>query len=52
MREEGNQLKVCFDLPGLTKDNVKDTVVADKLYTIEQICTSAYSAACQAAGLT
>lgn len=23
MREEGNQLKVCFDLPGLTKDNVK-----------------------------
>jgi HSP20 family protein len=23
MREEGNQLQVCVDLPGLTKDNVK-----------------------------
>ncbi|GAB4053660.1 sugar ABC transporter substrate-binding protein [Catellatospora paridis] len=36
----------------VTRENVKETVVADKLYTIEQICTSAYAAACQAAGLT
>ncbi|MFD0593913.1 sugar ABC transporter substrate-binding protein [Catellatospora coxensis] len=36
----------------VTKDNIKQTVVADNLYTVEQICTSTYSAACQAAGLT
>jgi D-xylose transport system substrate-binding protein len=35
----------------VTKTNVKDTVVADGLYTVDQICTSTYSAACQAAGL-
>lgn len=36
----------------VTKENVKDTVVADNLYSIEQICTQAYAAACKAAGLT
>ncbi|BCJ78152.1 ABC transporter substrate-binding protein [Catellatospora sp. IY07-71] len=36
----------------VNKQNIKDTVVADKLYTVEQICTQTYAAACQAAGLT
>ncbi|MGW4890968.1 substrate-binding domain-containing protein [Kitasatospora sp. NPDC004240] len=35
----------------LTKDNIKTTVVADGLYTVPQICTPDYAAACQAAGL-
>jgi D-xylose transport system substrate-binding protein len=35
----------------VTKDNVKDTVVADNFWTVEQICTADYAAACQAAGL-
>ncbi|MFD7743700.1 substrate-binding domain-containing protein [Kitasatospora sp. NPDC059800] len=35
----------------LTKDNVKATVVADGLYTVAQICTPDYVAACSAAGL-
>ncbi|MEV8327238.1 substrate-binding domain-containing protein [Kitasatospora sp. NPDC056731] len=35
----------------LTKDNVKATVVADGLYTVAQICTPDYAAACSAAGL-
>ncbi|HCT78275.1 MAG TPA: ABC transporter substrate-binding protein [Micromonosporaceae bacterium] len=35
----------------VTTENVKETVVADNLYTVDQICTSAYAAACQAAGL-
>lgn len=35
----------------VTKETVKETVVADNLYTVDQICTSAYAAACQAAGL-
>ena len=35
----------------LTKDNIKDTVVKDKLYTVADICTSAFAAACKTAGL-
>jgi D-xylose transport system substrate-binding protein len=35
----------------LTKDNIKTTVVADGLYTVQQICTPDYAAACTAAGL-
>ncbi|MER6011334.1 sugar ABC transporter substrate-binding protein [Streptomyces bluensis] len=35
----------------LTKDNIKDTVVADGIYTVKQICTSDYRAACQEIGL-
>ncbi|MFJ3788908.1 sugar ABC transporter substrate-binding protein [Kitasatospora sp. NPDC090091] len=36
----------------LTKDNIKTTVVADGLYTVPQICTPDYAAACTAAGLS
>lgn len=36
----------------VTKDNVKSTVVADGIYTVDQICTPQYASACQAVGLT
>jgi D-xylose transport system substrate-binding protein len=36
----------------VTKDNIKDTIVKDGFWTTNQICTSAYAAACKAAGLT
>ncbi len=35
----------------VSKDNVKDTVVKDGFYTVDQICTPDYAAACKAAGL-
>ncbi|MFJ4695736.1 sugar ABC transporter substrate-binding protein [Streptomyces sp. NPDC088766] len=35
----------------VTKANIKDTVIADKLYTVEEICTAEFAAACKAAGL-
>ncbi|MFJ6727377.1 MULTISPECIES: sugar ABC transporter substrate-binding protein [unclassified Streptomyces] len=35
----------------VTKANIKDTVVADKLYTVDEICTAEFAAACKAAGL-
>jgi D-xylose transport system substrate-binding protein len=35
----------------LTRANIKDTVVADGLYSLAQICTPAYAADCRAAGL-
>lgn len=35
----------------VTKSNIKDTVVKDGLYTVDQICTPAYAEACKAAGL-
>lgn len=36
----------------VTKDNVKDTVVADGFYTAADICTGAFKAACTAAGIS
>jgi D-xylose transport system substrate-binding protein len=35
----------------VTTDNIEDTVVKDGLYTISEICTPQYKAACQKAGL-
>jgi D-xylose transport system substrate-binding protein len=36
----------------VTKSNIKDTIVKDGFWTVQQICTSAYADACKAAGLT
>ncbi|MEV4559970.1 substrate-binding domain-containing protein [Kitasatospora sp. NPDC049285] len=48
----GNKVAALLIAPTvLTKDNIKTTVVADGLYTVPQICTPDYAAACQAAGL-
>lgn len=35
----------------LTKDNVKDTVIRDNVYTADEICTDKYAAACATLGL-
>ncbi|MEU7058325.1 substrate-binding domain-containing protein [Streptomyces sp. NPDC046197] len=35
----------------LTKDNIKNTVIADGVYTVQQICTPTYAAQCAAIGL-
>ncbi|GHE60642.1 solute-binding protein [Streptomyces capitiformicae] len=32
----------------LTKDNIKDTVIDDEIYTVKEICTSDYKADCNA----
>ena len=36
----------------VTKDKVKDTIIKDGLWTVQQICTSAFASACSAAGLS
>jgi D-xylose transport system substrate-binding protein len=36
----------------VTTKNIKDTVVKDQFWSIKQICTPAYAAACKKAGLT
>ncbi|MFF4546841.1 sugar ABC transporter substrate-binding protein [Streptomyces sp. NPDC001435] len=35
----------------LTKDKIKETVIADNVYTVRQICTAPYAADCAAIGL-
>ncbi len=35
----------------LTRDNIKDTVIADGVYTVADICTPKYRSACAAIGL-
>ncbi|MCL3836374.1 substrate-binding domain-containing protein [Aeromicrobium duanguangcaii] len=34
------------------KDNIKDTIVKDEFYSVEDICTPEYADACKAAGLS
>jgi D-xylose transport system substrate-binding protein len=36
----------------VTKDNVKDTVIKDGFWTVDQICTGQYAKACTSAGLS
>jgi D-xylose transport system substrate-binding protein len=40
-----------YDAQIVTKDNIKDTILADKVYTVDQICTRQYLEACKAVGL-
>ena len=42
---------VMLDPTPVTKDNIKDTIIADKFLTPQEICTSKYAAACKAAGI-
>lgn len=42
---------VLVPVTSLTKDNIKDTVVKDGVYTVQDICTPAYAAACKKIGL-
>lgn len=42
---------VLVDVTSLTKDNIKDTVIKDGVYTIDEICTGKYKAACDKIGL-
>jgi D-xylose transport system substrate-binding protein len=40
-----------FDPTPVSKDKIKDTIVKDGFYTVDQLCTPELAAACQAAGL-
>lgn len=42
---------VLVPVTALTKDNIKDTVIKDGVYTVADICTADYKAACAKLGL-
>lgn len=42
---------VLIPVVSLTKANIKDTVVKDGVYKVEEICTDKYAAACATLGL-
>ncbi|MGW1762621.1 substrate-binding domain-containing protein [Streptomyces sp. NPDC002073] len=42
---------VLVPVVSLTKDNIKDTVVKDGVYSVDEICTAKYAAACATVGL-
>ncbi|MEU6365288.1 substrate-binding domain-containing protein [Streptomyces sp. NPDC046931] len=48
---EKNIPSMLVPVVSLKKDNVKDTVLDDGIYTVQEICTPKYKAACLAAGL-
>jgi D-xylose transport system substrate-binding protein len=35
----------------VTKNNINDTIIKDKFWTVQQICTKQYAAACKSAGI-
>jgi D-xylose transport system substrate-binding protein len=43
---------VLLDPVAVTKENLKDTIFADKFYTAADICTGEFAAACTAAGIS
>ena len=43
---------VLMDMTVVEVDNIKDTVVAEKFATVDQICTGPYAEACKENGLT
>ncbi|WP_200262584.1 substrate-binding domain-containing protein [Streptomyces sp. HSG2] len=42
---------VLIPVVPLTRDNIQETVIADGVYTVAQICTERYRAACEELGL-
>ena len=42
---------VLVPVVSLTKDNINDTVIKDGIYTVNEICTGKYKAACDKIGL-
>jgi D-xylose transport system substrate-binding protein len=40
-----------YDAQIVTKDNIADTIIMDKVYQAADICTAEYKAACEAAGI-
>lgn len=42
---------MLYDATVVKKDNIKSTVISDNVYSVDQICTADYLAACKAAGL-
>jgi D-xylose transport system substrate-binding protein len=42
---------VIVPVVSLTQDNIKDTVVKEGYYTLDDICTAKYKAACNKIGL-
>ena len=43
---------VLLDPVAVTKDTIKDTVVKDGTYTVDQLCKGKYASACESAGLS
>ena len=35
----------------VTKDNINDTIVKDEFWSVDEICTGKYAAACKEAGI-
>ena len=42
---------VLLDPTAVTKDNIKDTIIADDYWSVDEICTADYADACKELGL-
>lgn len=50
--EAGKVPSILLEPVAVTKDNIKQTVIADEFITPEELCTGSYAKACQEAGIS
>lgn len=50
--EAGKVPSILLEPVAVTKDNIKQTVIADEFITPDELCTSAYAKACEEAGIS
>jgi D-xylose transport system substrate-binding protein len=50
--EAGKVPSILLEPVAVTKDNIKQTVIADEFITADELCTSAYAKACEEAGIS
>jgi D-xylose transport system substrate-binding protein len=50
--EAGKVPSILLEPVAVTKDNIKQTVIADEFITAGELCTSAYAKACEEAGIS
>jgi D-xylose transport system substrate-binding protein len=50
--EAGKAPSILLEPVAVTKDNIKQTVIADEFITADELCTSAYKKACEEAGIS
>jgi D-xylose transport system substrate-binding protein len=50
--EAGKVPSILFEPKAVTKDNIKQTVIADEFITPDELCTGPYAKACREAGIS
>jgi D-xylose transport system substrate-binding protein len=42
---------ILLEPVAVTKDNINDTIIKDEFWSVDEVCTGKYAAACKEAGI-